>query len=119
MTDEKPQNAQGEAAPPATPPPLPQAAIDPRRHAVRPDLAALSLRGQVAAPRYAAGIIRQIARPAVPLRREPNPALGLETEALYGELVRVYDEAEGWAWVQAERDRYVGYLPAAALTGEI
>lgn len=99
--------------PPEAPP------LDPRRHAVRPDLAALSLRGQVVAPRYAAGIVRQVARPAVPLRREPSPAVGLDTEALYGELVRVYDESEGWAWVQLERDRYVGYLPAAALSADI
>lgn len=110
------QNETGNAG---MPPPLPQFVLDPRRHAVRPDLAALSLRGQVSAPRFAAGIVRQIARPAVPLRREPNPSLGLDTEALYGELVKVYDEAEGWAWVQLERDRYVGYMPAAALTSEV
>jgi cell wall-associated NlpC family hydrolase len=101
------------------PPPLPAPALDPRRHAVRPDLAALSLRGQVNAPRYSAGVIRQVTRPAVPLKREPNPNLGLENEVIYGELVRVYDEREGWAWVQIERDRYVGYVPSAALTGEI
>ena len=119
MTDEKAESAQGGTEGAGTPPPLPQSALDPRRHAIRPDLAALSLRDRVTAPRYAAGIVRQVARPAVPLRREPNPKLGLETEALYGELVRVYDETDGWAWVQLERDRYVGYLPAAALTAEI
>ena len=27
----------------------------------------------------------------------------------------VYDENEGWAWVQLERDAYVGYLPLAGL----
>lgn len=94
-------------------------ALDPRRNPVRPDLAALSLRGQVVSPRYAAGILRQIARPAVPLRRQPSPELGLETEALYGETVKVYDEADGWAWVQLQRDRYVGYIPASVLTAEI
>lgn len=119
MTDEKPDAGASAAAGAATPPPLPQPSLDPRRHAVRPDLAALALRGQVVAPRYAPGIIRQIARPAVPMRREPNPTLGLENEVLYGELVKVYEEAEGWAWVQLERDRYVGYIPAAALTGEV
>jgi cell wall-associated NlpC family hydrolase len=94
-------------------------ALDRRRHAVRPDLAALSLRTQVAAPRYAAGSLRQVIRPAVPLRREPRPDIGLETEALFGELVTVYDEAEGWSWVQLQRDRYVGYLPTSALSAEI
>lgn len=118
MTDEPDDDASGEAGA-AAPPPLPQPSLDPRRHAVRPDLAALSLRGHVSAPRYAAGSVRQVARPAVPLRREPNPTLGLDTEALYGELVKVYEDREGWAWVQLERDRYVGYVPSAALTGEI
>jgi len=119
MTDESPEKKEAAAAKAATPPQLPQSALDPRRHAVRPDLAALALRGQVTAPRYAAGTIRQVARPAVPLRREPNLALGLDTEALYGELVKVYDEKDGWAWVQLERDRYVGYVPSAVLTSEI
>lgn len=95
------------------------AQLDARRHVFRDDLAALSLRGQVVSPRYSAGSVRQVARPVVPLRREPSPHLGLETEALFGELVKVYDEAEGWAWIQLQRDRYVGYVPSAALTTEI
>ncbi len=33
----------------------------------------------------------------------------------YGECVAVYDERDGWAWAQFERDLYVGYLPRAAL----
>jgi cell wall-associated NlpC family hydrolase len=119
MTDDKPPGGLNDAGDPAMPPPLPQTGLDPRRHAFRPDLAALSLRGQVQAPRFAPGIVRQIARPAVPLRSEPDPALGLDTEALFGELVKVYDEDNGWAWVQLERDRYVGYIPAAVLTSEI
>jgi cell wall-associated NlpC family hydrolase len=111
-----------QSAPAQTPPAAPAnapAALDPRRNPVRPDLAALSLRGQVVSPRYAAGILRQIARPAVPLRKQPNPELGLETEALYGETVKVFDEKDGWAWVQLQRDRYVGYIPSSALTAEV
>jgi cell wall-associated NlpC family hydrolase len=95
------------------------AGLDPRRNPVRADLAALSLRGQIVSPRYAAGILRQVNRPVVPMRREPNADLGLDTEALYGEIVRVYDEQDGWAWVQLQRDRYVGYIPASALTADI
>lgn len=94
-------------------------ALDRRRHAYRDDMAALSLRGQIVAPRYVTGALRQVMRPAVPLRREPASALPLDTEALYGELVKVYDEADGWAWVQLQRDRYVGYMPSQVLTAEI
>jgi cell wall-associated NlpC family hydrolase len=93
--------------------------LDPRINAVRPDLASLALRGQVTASRYAAGTVRQVIRPAVPVRREPRPDFGLETEALFGELVIVFDEADGWSWVQLQRDRYVGYIPSAALSAEI
>ena len=52
---------------------------------------------------------------SAPLRRSPQADAPLETEALYGESVTVYDEQDGWAWAQLERDQYVGYLPAAAL----
>jgi cell wall-associated NlpC family hydrolase len=104
---------------PPKPPPLPARTptvkLDPRVNAWRADLAADELKGKVEAPRYAAARRRQIAWPVAPLRRKPVAAAGLDTELLFGERVRVYDEAEGWAWVQAERDRYVGYVPAAAL----
>ena len=31
----------------------------------------------------------------------------------------VYDESEGWAWVQSARDGYVGYMPSEGLTRNI
>jgi cell wall-associated NlpC family hydrolase len=49
------------------------------------------------------------------LRRAPAHEAPLETEALYGESVMVYEESEGWAWAQLERDGYVGFMPAEAL----
>ncbi len=39
--------------------------------------------------------------------------------ALLGETVSVYDESEGWAWVQFARDGYVGYMPSEGLTRNI
>jgi cell wall-associated NlpC family hydrolase len=103
----------------ATPPSAAPATLDPRRHAFRPDLAAEGLEGKVSATRFAPGTKRQIMRAAVPLRRMPEPAAPLDTEALFGETVTVYDEAGGWAWVQLESDRYVGYVPADALSDDI
>ena len=38
---------------------------------------------------------------------------------LFGETLTVYDEAEGWAWVQLDGDGYVGYVPADALTSDL
>lgn len=93
--------------------------LDTRRNALRPDLADERFIGRYEALRYIAGQPAQITRPAVPLRRRPVPADGLDTEALYGERVRVFDEQDGWAWVQLERDGYVGYVPATALSDTI
>lgn len=88
---------------------------DPRRHAYREDLADERLRGSVEAPRYIVGEPRRVARASVAMRRLPQHEVGFDTELLFGETVRVFDEKDGWAWVQAERDRYVGYVPADAL----
>ncbi|HKB00558.1 MAG TPA: NlpC/P60 family protein [Methyloceanibacter sp.] len=90
--------------------------LDPRRHAYRDDLAAEPLRGRVEAGRFVKGETRQVAAPSLPLRREPRFDATLDTEALRGEFVTVYDDSEGWAWVQLSRDGYVGYIPGDGLT---
>ena len=94
---------------------MPAASFDRRLTPARADLAAEHLRGLVDAPRYAEGQGMRIIAASAPLRRSPQADAPLETEALFGEAVTVYDEGEGWAWAQLERDKYVGYLPAAAL----
>jgi cell wall-associated NlpC family hydrolase len=88
---------------------------DPRRHAYRADLAAAPLRGLVEAGRFVKGELRQVRLPSVPLRRQPRFDATLDTEALLGETVTLYDESAGWAWVQLARDSYVGYVPSEGL----
>jgi cell wall-associated NlpC family hydrolase len=92
---------------------------DPRRHAYREDLAAEELRGKVKAHSYSPGWPRQIAYPATPLRARPDARETWTTEALYGELLTVFDENRDWAWVQLAADGYVGYLRAPALSAQI
>src|SRR5262245_19157528 len=92
---------------------------DPRRHAYRDDLAAESLRGKVKAPAYSPGWDRQVVFPATPLRARPDPRASWTTEALFGELVKVYDEDKDWAWVQLAADGYVGYLRCSALSPQV
>jgi cell wall-associated NlpC family hydrolase len=93
--------------------------LDPRRNAYRDGLAAEALRGLVKAGRYLKGELRQVGAPAMPVRREPRFDATLDTEALRGEMVTVYHESEGWAWVQLSRDGYVGYMPSEGLASEI
>jgi cell wall-associated NlpC family hydrolase len=97
----------------------PEPVPDPRRNAYRDDLADHRLKGRVTAAHFAPGVVRQVMRPAVPLRRNPEYSASLDTELLFGETVTLYDTAEGWAWVQALRDGYVGYIPADALTADV
>lgn len=88
---------------------------DPRRNAWREDLAAESLRGIVEAPRYAEGALRQLLRPQAAMRKRPDGMAAFENEVLFGELVTVYDERDGWSWIQLIRDGYVGYVPRDGL----
>jgi len=81
----------------------------------RDDLADTRLKDQVAAPRYVEGRPAGIARGIADLRRAPDAKARLDSQLLYGEAVRVFDEADGWAWVQGATDRYVGYVESAAL----
>jgi cell wall-associated NlpC family hydrolase len=94
---------------------MPPTPPDRRLTPARPDLAADHLRGLVDAPRYAKGQAKRVISASAALRRFPDAGAPLETEALYGETATVYDGSAGWAWVQLDRDKYVGYLPAAAL----
>lgn len=90
--------------------------FDPRLTPARPDLAAAYLKGRVDAARFVEGTLKQVIDPVAPLRRHPSPDAPLDTEALFGERVTVYETtSEGWAWGQLDLDSYVGWLPAGAL----
>jgi cell wall-associated NlpC family hydrolase len=92
------------------------AALDPRITPARPDLAAMHLAGKVAAARFVEGRAYEVVEPQAPVRRAPSPEAPLDTEALKGEPVIIYDmNEEGWAWGQLETDGYVGFMPASAL----
>jgi cell wall-associated NlpC family hydrolase len=63
----------------------------------------------------AEGQLYEVAEPTAPLRQAPSPDAPLDTEALKGERVTVYDIEEGWARGKLEADGYEGFLPANAL----
>jgi hypothetical protein len=89
---------------------------DPRVTPARGDIAAKHLEGRVEAARYVEGTPRQVTAPAAPVRHAPRPDALLDTEALRGEIVTIYDATEeGWSWGQLQSDGYVGWLPTDGL----
>ena len=94
---------------------MPSETIDRRTTPARPDLAAAHLRGRVEAARFETGETKRVVAPIAALRRSPAHDAPQDTEALHGETIVVYEEKDGWAWGQLERDSYVGYIEAAAL----
>lgn len=90
--------------------------LDPRLNPCRKDIAAAHLRGQVEAAQFVEGTTYEVIEPIADLRRAPAHEAALDTQALKGERVTVYEMSEeGWAWGQLETDDYVGYLSANAL----
>lgn len=74
-------------------------------------VAAVQLRGRVAADRYVKGEARRITVPVADLLHEPHGRR--ERQLLLGDAVTVYERRGGWAFVQSAKDGYVGYLRVA------
>jgi cell wall-associated NlpC family hydrolase len=91
--------------------------LDPRLNAIRPDIADARLAAAAGDARRVEGVLREVAVPLLSLRREPRFDARLDTQALMGERVRVFDTREGWAWLQLEGDGYVGYAAQDDLAG--
>ena len=89
--------------------------FDRRITPIRADLADERLRGQIEVERFTAGTLKRVVASFSPLHRHPSREAPVDTQAIFGESVTVYDEHEGWAWVQLNDDGYVGYLPSEAL----
>lgn len=89
--------------------------LDRRLNAYRPDLADERLSGKVEASRFTAGTLMQASASVVDLRSEPRPDSGPQTQIIFGDMVRVFEEQDGWSWAQAERDGYTGYVSSASL----
>ena len=83
---------------------------DPRNTLARPELAAADLQGLVAAEAYAPTRAHHCIVPAGALRRTPDPAAEQLNQLLFGEAFDVLDRKDGWAWGQAQRDGYVGFV---------
>lgn len=76
-------------------------------------VAARHLQGIVQAEAYVDGFAKRIMTPVVDLC--PQPDARRDRQLLLGAGVTVYEEADGWAFVQADADGYVGYVPSDVL----
>lgn len=89
--------------------------LDARLILARDGVAARSLEGVVHAERYVETTLRQVMVPSASLRRGASADAEQMDQLLFGETIDVLDEADGWAFGQAKRDGYVGYVEASAL----
>ncbi len=87
---------------------------DRRLTPANPRVAASHLRGQVEAETFTDGEAASIGQVVVDLCA--SPAGKRDRQLLLGASVTVYERRDGWAFVQAKRDGYVGYVAESALT---
>jgi cell wall-associated NlpC family hydrolase len=83
---------------------------DKRLNAWRDDLADARLEGMVQASRFVSPRPARIAAAVADVKGSPRADAGLSTQWQRGAAIDVFDEADGFAWVQARADGYVGYV---------
>ena len=87
--------------------------MDRRLTPVNSRVAALFLQGQVDAPRFVAGEEKRISVPVADLLTAPDGKRDRQFQ--FGETVTQYENHNGWAFVQAKKDGYVGYIGAGQI----
>lgn len=94
-------------------------APDRRLTLVRDGVADRRLEGLVAAERFADVTPMQVSAPIASLRKAPEPDAEQEDQLVFGELFDVLFEVGDFAFGQARRDRYVGYVLLEALSAPV
>jgi cell wall-associated NlpC family hydrolase len=85
----------------------------------RPDLAAEALEGIVRAARFEAPRRMRMAAVGAPLLLGPEPWAEQADQLLFGEMFDVLDMDGRFAWGQAVRDGYVGFVEAQTLSPDL
>lgn len=88
-------------------------APDPRMLPANGYAAAIELKGEIEAARFVKGNVLTVQQPLLNITDKPRGAR--TSQLLFGERFRVIDERDGYAFGQAERDGYCGYVVAGAL----
>ena len=89
--------------------------LDKRLFAVRPDLADARLKGRCESVCFVEGVPAQCALPVAGVFRSPADDAMQLTQMLLGEPLLVFEQNNGWSWVQLDGDSYVGYVRDASL----
>ena len=90
--------------------------LDARTTLASDDLADLALEGLVRAAAFATPTPMRLVIPNAAIRAAPSVDAEQLDQLLFGEVFRVLRIDEGFAWGQAARDGYVGFVEAAALS---
>jgi len=93
--------------------------FDARLTLARDGRAAADLEGVVPAAAYVEPKTRQLTVASAAIRREPRGDAEQLDQLLFGELFDVIEETGGWAFGQARRDGYVGFVEASGLSGPL
>jgi cell wall-associated NlpC family hydrolase len=93
--------------------------FDSRDTLMRDGFADARLQGVLVAERFAAVESRQLTRPAAALRSAPEARAEQRDQILYGERFDVLETRDGFAFGQAARDGYVGWVETSALSPEL
>ncbi len=92
---------------------------DRRLTLMRDGVADVRLEGLVAAQRFAPATPMQASAPIASIRKAPAPDAEQEDQLAFGERFDVLFEVDGFAFGQARRDGYVGYVTSDALSAPV
>lgn len=94
-------------------------AYDPRLTLARADLAEQALEGILPAAVYAPVQPMQCQASVAAVRASPDLQARQNDQLIFGEAFDVVETSEGWAWGQARRDGYVGWVELSELAAPI
>ena len=94
-------------------------APDRRLTLIRDGLADVRLEGLVSAARFVTAAPMQASAPIASIRKAPAPDAEQEDQLAFGERFDVLFEVDGFAFGQARRDGYVGYVTSDALSAPV
>jgi cell wall-associated NlpC family hydrolase len=86
---------------------------DPRVTASNGRVAALDLKGKTTAEQFIKGVAATLIAPIADLCDAPQGAR--TRQLLLGNVVQVFEDRDGWSFVQSHADHYVGYVQSAQL----